>query len=129
MNKLFFVAIAFTVALVGPAYAAGRFAPALSGPKVVAGQVDEFGRPVKGAGFRSMHLGEGRYEIEFDPGVLPGCAAMVVTPLKHDEPHEDLSDVVPATEQIEGCTPIFRVLLWVPGSTTRRNHGFQFVAV
>src|SRR5580700_777359 len=126
MNRSILFGVAFAVALVGPVSAATmyRYFSPTSNPVIVAGEIDRYGRVGHGTGFTALHVGPGKYQIDFSPGVIPsGCAAMVVEPI-----HPNGEGITTQVHQKSGCGPIFHVYLQYPGTNEKPDHDFYFIA-
>lgn len=84
MRASFLLAIACSIALIGPASAANFYryaAPQIAAQPTVGGVVLSDGNIKYGAGFRADRTGLGTYIVRFDRGVFPtDCATMVVNP-------------------------------------------------
>lgn len=82
MNRYVVLAIACSIALIGPASAANFYryaAPSIAAQPSVGGVVLAEGDIKYGAGFRATRTGIGQYVVKFDRGVFPtDCATMVV---------------------------------------------------
>src|SRR5579863_2337340 len=84
MNRYVVLAIACSIALIGPASAANFYryaAPHIAAQPTVGGVVLPDGSIKYGTGFRADRTGLGTYVIRFDRGVFPtDCATVVVSP-------------------------------------------------
>jgi hypothetical protein len=124
MNRIV-VLLALAIAFGGPASAQTSYgvAPDFSIPRVVGGEVYISGGRVLGKGFSSRIVTDGEYEIVFQPRLFSGCPVMTVAPMGA----QDNTPVFEVSQQTT-CSTTFYVYFWDPGTGTRANRTFQFVA-
>jgi len=124
--RQFICGLAFGLAAMAPASANlfyGNVATNNPTPRIVAGEINSGGVPIRGSGFTSEQIGKGQYEIHFNNNSIRGCAALTANVSADAGGYP----VGVATSQIQ-CTRRFTVTIG-DNVAGYRSEAFSFVAV